>query len=100
MKRHTIRVALPCPTCVHDGLCLVQAQIEQDVTLAVIDVGRPLELAFTCSWYEAAPMPASEPVGLAERRARSEHARSAARARWAKSDARMPDEHGPRSATA
>lgn len=88
MKRATVRVAVPCVSCRLSGACLIEPQIEQDLTLAVIDVGRPLELSLSCSWYEA---DASAPRVVEMAEARSAKASKAARARWA--HARNAPEH-------
>lgn len=51
LVRQRVKVELPCGQCVHHGLCTIEEQIEQDVTLTVIGVGRPVRLYLGCSIY-------------------------------------------------
>lgn len=51
LVRQRVKVELPCGQCVHHGVCSIEEQIEQDVTLTVVGVGRPVRLYLGCSIY-------------------------------------------------
>jgi len=65
--RQQIHVKLPCAGCVHQGVCLIEEQLEQDLTLRIgvedarthLVEGGPaqeLELRIDCSWYDDRPI--------------------------------------------
>lgn len=53
IKRQAIRVIVPCDTCAHSGLCAIEEQIEENLVLEVVAIGRPANLALSCSEYKA-----------------------------------------------
>lgn len=66
-ERNWIRVELPCGTCVHQGVCLIEEQLEQDLVLRIgiedarsklVEGGpsQPVELRIDCSWYDDRPI--------------------------------------------
>jgi hypothetical protein len=49
--RQRVRVELPCGQCTHQGICTIEEQIEQDVTLNIVGIGRPVRLYLGCSIF-------------------------------------------------
>lgn len=49
--RQRIRVQLPCGPCSHYGVCQIQEQLEQDLTLNIEGIGTPVTVAITCSLF-------------------------------------------------
>lgn len=72
-----VYVAVPCRTCVHSGICVIEAQIQDDLVLRIVGVGKPVRLALDCSlWADRDQLrPAKGPRSAERRREQSERAR-------------------------
>lgn len=66
VPRHQIEVKLPCGGCLHQGVCLIEEQLEQDLTLRIgvkdaasrlVDGGvrQSISLRIDCSWFDPRP---------------------------------------------
>lgn len=49
--RHNVRVQLPCQDCLHSGMCIIEQQIEENLVLEIIEIGRPVEIKLDCSEF-------------------------------------------------
>ena len=65
--RHVVRVQLPCGSCLHQGVCLIEEQLEEDLTLRIGSVdqhsrrvyggpGQPVQVRIDCSWFDPRPL--------------------------------------------
>jgi len=87
--RQMIEVQLPCGRCVHQGVCIIEEQLEQDLTLRIgVEDARshlvggapsqPVELSIDCSWFDPRTIrprgPRKPSYSLEERARRRERA--------------------------
>jgi hypothetical protein len=80
--RQTIRLKVPCGECAHAGLCAIEEQIEENLVLEIIEIGRPVDLALSCSVFEPAGCDMRPRITwTAERRARFQATMQAKRAK-------------------
>ena len=66
-SRRVVQVKLPCGTCLHQGVCLIEEQLEEDLTLRIGSrdrhsrrvyggPGQPVEVSIDCSWFDPRPL--------------------------------------------
>lgn len=72
IPRQKINVQTPCHSCRHTGLCSIEQQIEENLVLEIIDIGKTVRVAIDCSAYERAPIRRKRGGWTEQQRARFE----------------------------